>query len=73
MRPYRLPVAAENNNLVADLTGRLSRFSRPWPAGGKGTATDKIAALEAAGVRVTTSPAQMGTTMTALMRDRGLL
>lgn len=50
-----------------------SLLPAPSPAGGKGTATDKIAALEAAGVRVTTSPAQMGTTMTALMRERGLL
>ncbi len=42
-------------------------------SGGKGTATDKIAALEAAGVTVTRSPAQMGSTMVRVMMERGLL
>lgn len=42
-------------------------------SGGKGTAGDKIAALEAAGVRVVASPAQMGAAMKALFEERGML
>jgi len=41
-------------------------------SGGKGTAQDKIAALEAANVTVVRSPAQMGTAMKRLMVERGL-
>jgi succinyl-CoA synthetase alpha subunit len=36
-------------------------------SGGKGTAADKIAALEAAGIAVAPSPAEMGTTIAARM------
>jgi succinyl-CoA synthetase alpha subunit len=39
-------------------------------SGGKGTAADKIAALEAAGVRIAPSPAQMGETLKALLASR---
>jgi succinyl-CoA synthetase alpha subunit len=42
-------------------------------SGGKGKATDKIAALEAAGVTISKSPAQMGVTMKRVMQERGLL
>lgn len=41
-------------------------------SGGKGTATDKITALEGAGVTVVKSPAQMGTAMSKLISERGL-
>jgi succinyl-CoA synthetase alpha subunit len=36
-------------------------------SGGKGTAKDKIAALTAAGVRMSPSPAEMGVTLKSLL------
>jgi succinyl-CoA synthetase alpha subunit len=39
-------------------------------AGGKGTAADKYAALEAAGVRTVKSPEELGSAMAALLRGR---
>jgi succinyl-CoA synthetase alpha subunit len=39
-------------------------------AGGKGTAADKYAAFEAAGVRTVKSPAELGTAMNELLRQR---
>ena len=42
-------------------------------SGGKGTATEKIAALERAGVHVTPSPARLGETMEAALKKAGLL
>ena len=42
-------------------------------SGGKGTAKDKVAALERAGVAVTQSPARIGETMETRMKEVGLL
>ncbi len=42
-------------------------------AGGKGTAAEKVAALEDAGVTVTSSPANLGRLMEERLRDAGLL
>jgi len=42
-------------------------------AGGKGTAKEKIAALEAAGATVSPSPAQLGELMEGRLKDAGLL
>src|SRR6202000_1781566 len=39
-------------------------------AGGKGTAADKFAALESAGVRTVKSPAQLGSAMAELLKSR---
>lgn len=39
-------------------------------AGGRGTAADKIATFEAAGVRIARNPAEMGATMVALLSER---
>jgi len=40
-------------------------------SGGKGTATEKIAALQAAGIEVAESPADMGTAMQRAIKKRG--
>ncbi len=42
-------------------------------SGGKGTAADKISALTAAGVSMTTSPATIGKTMEQALKNAGLL
>jgi len=42
-------------------------------AGGKGTAKEKVAKLEEAGVRVAPTPAEMGSTLVKLLEEKGLL
>ncbi|WP_040948654.1 succinate--CoA ligase subunit alpha [Gorillibacterium massiliense] len=42
-------------------------------SGGKGTAGEKVAAMEAAGIRVAPTPAEMGSTLVAVLEEQGYL
>lgn len=42
-------------------------------SGGKGTASEKVATLEACGIRVAATPSEMGATLVAVLEEKGLL
>ena len=62
-----------NKPVACFIAGRRPRRQADGPrgaiiAGGKGTAAEKIKALEAAGARVAPTPSDMATTLQAMMR-----
>ena len=56
-------------SVVESLGGHLELQSRP----GKGTTADKIAALDAAGIAVAATPAEIGTTMQRALESESMV
>ena len=54
-------------------TGKRMGHAGAIISGGKGTAEEKFAAFERAGIAYTRSPAELGSTMWQVLKDQGLL
>jgi succinyl-CoA synthetase alpha subunit len=53
--------------------GRRMGHAGAIVSGGKGTAAEKIATLERCGIRVAPTPAEMGSTLVEVLKEKGLL
>jgi succinyl-CoA synthetase alpha subunit len=56
--------------IYGQVFNHICEHFRAHISGGKGGAEDKIAAMEAAGIRVSPSPARLGKTLSEVLKDK---